>query len=324
MTRILTLLAALLGVLSCAWLVSRMDRQPGPPEPLNEPPAAPFKDFVSGLGNVEADGGNVLVDSRKDGIVYRIHVKVGDQVRAGDPLFELESDSARALMVSRETELAVLEADIRIAEQKVNERRDIADRIQILRKDNVNSEVELVQARFQLAEAEALLSRAKSELLLGKARLNEARTALDQVLNKAPRDGEILEVNIREGEFTAPTLDGHCMILGDTRRLQVRVDIDEDSASHISPAAQAIAQVRGLAGKPIPLRFKRIQPTLAPKRNFTGGAKDRVDTRVLQVVYTFDRPASPPIYVGQLLDVFVDCGSHESHSAIEPSPSPSR
>ena len=324
MTRILTLLAALLGVLSCAWLAYRMDRQPGPPEPLTEPPTAPFKDFVSGLGSVEADNGNVTINSRKDGIVYKIHVKVGDQVRTGDPLFELESDSVRALMNSRETELVVLEATIRIAEQKVNERRDIAERLQVLRAENVNSEVELVQARFQLTEAEAQLTRAKSELLLGKARLNEAKTALEQVVTRTPRDGEILEVNILEGEFTAPTLEGHCMIVGDTRRLQVRVDIDEDSASRISPAAQAVAQVRGVAGNPIPLQFKRIQPTLALKRNFTGGAKDRVDTRVLQVVYTFDRPASLPIYVGQLLDVFVDCGSHESHSAIEPSPSPTR
>lgn len=318
MTRILTLIAAVLGVLSCAWLAYRMDRQPGPPGPLAEPEAAPFAEFVSGLGSVEAFGDNVLVDARMAGIVDKIHVKVGDQIRAGDPLFEIESDVPRSLVASRETELAVLEASIRIAEQKLNERRDIAERIQVLSKDNVNSEVELVQAKFQRSEAEAQLTRAQSELLLGKARLNEAKTALAQTLIKAPRDGEILEINIHEGQYTAPSLETCSMLLGDTRRLQVRVDIDEDSASRIRPTAKASAQLRGVTGQPIPLRFERVQPVLAPKRNFTGGSRDRVDTRVLQVVYSFDRPEFPPIYVGQLLDVFVDCSDPKTQTRGTP------
>lgn len=314
MTRILTLFAAALGLLSCAWLAYRMDHQPGPPPPLQEPSPAPFTDFVSGLGVVEGDGGNVMVGSLQSGIVEKIHVKVGQSVRAGDPLFQVDDDDDRAILATREAELAVLDANIRIAQQKVNERRDIAERVMALRADKVNSEVELVQSRFELAAAEAQLSRAQAELAMGKARLNEAKTILAQTLVKAPRDVEVLQINVREGEYCLSSLEEGAMLLGDTRRLQIRVEIDQDSASRIQMSAKAVAQVRGLPGQLIPLEFTRIKPLVLPKQNFTGGSMDRIDTRVLQVVYTFDPPKSPPVYVGQILDVFIETSSPKGQS----------
>ena len=42
-----------------------------------------------------------------------------------------------------------------------------------------------------------------------------------------------------------------------------------------------------------------------PKRSLTGDATERVDTRVLQVLYAFDR-GDLPLYVGQQMDVFVE------------------
>jgi hypothetical protein len=54
----------------------------------------------------------------------------------------------------------------------------------------------------------------------------------------------------------------------------------------------------------MPLRFVRIEPYVVPKRSLTGDSLERVDTRVLQIVYAFDRPAFP-VYVGQQVDVFI-------------------
>ena len=54
----------------------------------------------------------------------------------------------------------------------------------------------------------------------------------------------------------------------------------------------------------MPLRFVRIEPYVVPKRSLTGDSLERVDTRVLQVIYEFQRP-SFPIYVGQQVDVFI-------------------
>jgi len=60
-----------------------------------------------------------------------------------------------------------------------------------------------------------------------------------------------------------------------------------------------------MADKQIPLTFVRIEPYVVPKKSLTGDNAERVDTRVLQVIYRFDRP-SFPVYAGQQVDVFIE------------------
>jgi hypothetical protein len=55
-----------------------------------------------------------------------------------------------------------------------------------------------------------------------------------------------------------------------------------------------------------PLEFVRVEPYIIPKVSLTGAGTERVDTRVLQVIFSLERPENPPIYVGQQVDVFID------------------
>jgi hypothetical protein len=66
-----------------------------------------------------------------------------------------------------------------------------------------------------------------------------------------------------------------------------------------------VAYIKGTRDKPIPLTFVRVEPYILPKKSLTGESTERVDTRVLQVIYTFAMPATP-VYVGQQMDVFID------------------
>jgi hypothetical protein len=63
--------------------------------------------------------------------------------------------------------------------------------------------------------------------------------------------------------------------------------------------------MKGDAERRIPLEFVRIDPYIVPKRSLTGDNTERVDVRVLQVIYRF-RPPAFPAYVGQQVDVFID------------------
>ena len=53
------------------------------------------------------------------------------------------------------------------------------------------------------------------------------------------------------------------------------------------------------------MRFMRVEPFVVPKTALTGENTERVDTRVLQVLYAVERSAHP-VYVGQQLDVFIN------------------
>ena len=47
---------------------------------------------------------------------------------------------------------------------------------------------------------------------------------------------------------------------------------------------------------------------MLPKKSLTGDSTERVDTRVLQVIYRVDNEALP-LFVGQQMDVFIEAPS---------------
>ena len=53
------------------------------------------------------------------------------------------------------------------------------------------------------------------------------------------------------------------------------------------------------------MKFYRVEPYVVPKKSLTGESTERVDTRVLQVLYSFSTD-DLPVYVGQQMDVFIE------------------
>jgi hypothetical protein len=83
------------------------------------------------------------------------------------------------------------------------------------------------------------------------------------------------------------------------------VDVDEESAPLVQGRPKAVADVRGFPEKPVQLEFVRVEPWVRPKRSLTGATSERVDTRVLQVIFKLG-PSDVPVYVGQQVDVFME------------------
>jgi HlyD family secretion protein len=55
----------------------------------------------------------------------------------------------------------------------------------------------------------------------------------------------------------------------------------------------------------IPLQFVRVQPYVSPKIQLSNQRTERVDVRVLPVIFRFEKPKKLFIYPGQLVDVYV-------------------
>jgi multidrug resistance efflux pump len=168
------------------------------------------------------------------------------------------------------------------------------------------------QAKAQVQQSKALLNSSKARINEAEANLkvlsaqhNELLVTLQRLTVTAPQDGHILQVNIRLGEMLTANLLQPAIILGETDSLQVRVDIDEVNATRVSAGSQAVAHLKGDANKKILLEFVRIDPYILPKKSLTGDNTERVDVRVLQVIYRFQLPEFPA-YVGQQVDVFID------------------
>lgn len=303
--RRLSFYLAAAGIAAAILLVRRMQQKPPAPPPVAAPARSPYAGTVAATGLIEAARENVRIASPKGGLVTRVFVKVGDAVREGDPLFQLDAREAASRVETVQAQLEAMRATLKAEEVALADTEDQLARFEKLRKDSVATDEELKRRWFAAEGARARIGSIRAQIHSVERQWQQAKTDLEILTVKAPRDGELLQVNVRAGEYApAAALAEPLMLLGDVVKLQVRADVDEQNSILVEPNSEAVASLKGHADLRMPLRFVRVEPYVVPKRSLTGDSLERVDTRVLQIIYEFDRPAFP-VYVGQQVDVFI-------------------
>jgi RND family efflux transporter MFP subunit len=223
-----------------------------------------------------------------------VPVEVGTQVTKGQPLFQLDDREARARLATLQAQLAVQQAAVAAESALRDDAVDQWKRMEKLLAQRVASDDEANRKRFAVQNLEARLAKAQADLAAFEAQLRQAEVEVEVLTVKAPRDGVILQLNLREGEYAAASPSTPLMILGDVETLQVRADVDEQNAPQVRAGAAATAFLKGTTTTPIPLRFVRIDPFVLPKKSLTGDSSERVDTRVLQIIYRLEKAEGHP------------------------------
>jgi len=282
------------------------ERKTPPAQPIAEPARAPFKSYIGGAGIVEASTDNISVGTSISGIVKRVCVVVGDRVRAGQPLFEIDDRELRAESLVKEASLVKARASVEEARASL---RDYESKYALVRgvTDGRAVSVDDVQKRRDaLLLAKARVESAKAAVVYAESDLKSTQSAIDRLTVRGPLDCEVLQVNVRPGEYAATgVLSTPLMRLGNLDLLHIRVDIDENDAWRFKQGARAVASLRGNRDLKADVFFVRVEPYVTPKTSLTGSSTERVDTRVLQIIYGFDRNLLP-VYVGQQMDVFIE------------------
>jgi HlyD family secretion protein len=266
-----------------------------PPAPIPFSPArSPYPHALYGVGIIEASAENRAIGCPFVLPIETLFVTEGDFVKRGAPLLQLDTRSFLAQKKTAEQELRVAQVHYEDLKNQFSFYQSLQDKQAVSRQDYDNADFAMRQAEAQLAEVE---------------------TDIERATVRAPVDGEILQVNAHEGEIfiqnsyntTQPyvSLPAALVLMGTTHPLQMRIDIDEEDAWRFEKGAKATAFVRGNASLHMPLKFLRIEPYIIPKVSYTGDTTERIDTRVFQVLYQFDRN-DLPVYPGQLLDVYIE------------------
>lgn len=296
---------AVAGVGFAAWVLMGANPKDPMPPPISEPPRSPYQHTVAASGIIEAVNENVRIAPPVAGLITNVFVKVGDQVTEQAPLFQLDDRELRAQLLTREAAIPPLQAQIEEQKYKVGDLETQFKRLQSVYDERAVSEDDLKRTWYALEMAKRGAQRIQATLKQAMAQRDEVTMLLDRLTVRAPRRGTILQVNIRAGEYAQLGSADPLMLLGETEQLQIRADIDEVNAPLVVPQAGGTASIKSLAEQKIPLTFVRIEPYVIPKKSLTGENTERVDTRVLQVIYRFERP-SFPVYAGQQVDVFIE------------------
>jgi HlyD family secretion protein len=258
---------------------------------ISEPPSSPFKNTVSGIGIVEANTKNIDIGSSLSGVVEKVFVTEGQIVKKGAPLFELDSRQAQASVANAKAAIEVVQAQIADEQDQLTR----AERL----KEGSSITIDALQRRKFAVE------RSKASLVQAQAQLKIAQTELDLATVTAPVEGKILKVRIEQGEFVDRGKAPAPITMGNDNPLHLRVSIDENDLYRFKPENIAKGALRSNKDIEFDLKFVRLEPYVQPKRELSGSSSERVDTRVIEVIYSFVPTKEVPVFIGQQMDVFI-------------------
>jgi HlyD family secretion protein len=287
---------------------------------VREPLAA--RGYVAGNGVVEPRDRETKVGAAIAGRISRILVKEGDFVTRGSILLELDDEPEKATLAAAEGDLAVAERalartakglrkedvealieDASAARSRALLSSEVAARSDRLAKDGAvttdeqertRRQAEADQGAFKAADARRMagvnggrpedVRVAEAEVRAALARRDQARAVLDQHHIPSPIDATVLQLKTRTGEYYNTLGTEPLLVLGDTRTLRVRMDVDERDVAKIRLDAPGYVTLSAYSDRRFACKVVEMGRRMGRKNVRTDDPVERLDTKILEVL----------------------------------------
>ncbi|POA31558.1 MULTISPECIES: efflux RND transporter periplasmic adaptor subunit [unclassified Pseudomonas] len=283
---------AVIGVVAGVTAAYLLGRTPRPLPPAFAPASSTYDTAIYANGIIESEqpgGSNIVIYPQVSGPITQVLVQEGQAVTRGTPLVTIDDAVSRANF-----ELA--QASLKTAQDQYTKR---------LASYGIDPK----------SISKDTLDTAKDTAAQAQAALKAANATLAQYAIKAPVDGVVLAINTTVGSYVSPqgAYDPYiqqfsplAVMSAEQTYLAVRCYVDEILIARLPPPEHIRAQmlIHGSDIK-VPLEFVRVQPYVSPKIQLSNQRQEKVDLRVLPVVFRFEKKDLPRVYPGQLVDVFI-------------------
>ncbi len=239
------------------------------------------------LGAVEL----VTVGAQVGGQITRLHVAVGQKVKKGDPIAEIDSvpqlnqlETDKARLESYEAQLAAKKVNLRIAQTQY-------DRENRLSKRDAASKESLEDARNALALAKAEVAELESLIRQTRISVNTDEVNLGYTRITSPLDGTVMSVPVDEGQTvnanqTTPTIAQ----IADLTRLENNIEISEGDVTSVRPGMAFTYTILSEPDREFRAELTSIDPGLTTLtdgsyKSSTGGASSSSATSGTAVYY---------------------------------------
>lgn len=248
--------------LLCSALILFAWLRPAPPPQLQVAPVVRgnIEQVVEATGTLKPSR-LVSVGAQVSGRIDTLHVKLGDKVRAGDPIADIDSRtqrnallSARAAQRTARANRDALATDLRQLELTLHRQRQLVASQLVARADVDAAKARVDATREQIAALEG-------EIVQRQTDVDIAQTNLEYTRITAPTDGTVLAVVARQGQTvnavqSAPTI----VMLGNQDVMTVYAEISEADVVHTSIGQEAFFTILGDAGRRYSSTLRDVAP----------------------------------------------------------------
>lgn len=324
---------------------------PAATDPLARPmPASHRPTVIFAPGRIEGATPEIELRPEMPGLVAELAVAEGDFVEHGQLLMRLEDDTYRHRIALAEAEVQLAEAQLErlINGAHEQDRREAAallraketelktarlnwNRTDRLHKANViaqqqaddqtslveslTAQVAAARARLELLEAPARADEVRisqARIAAAKAQAELAKAEFDKTRLRAPTRGQVLQINVEEGELTSQDSVEPTIIFVNTSRYQVRAFVEELDAPSVRVGMPVTVVADGMPGTQLTGRVTRLSPRMGRKELWSDRPNERYDTKTREVWIELD--TTDALVIGLRVDAII-----ELDAAVAPS-----
>lgn len=216
--------------------------------------------IVTATGSVQPTN-QVDVSSELSGTIRKVFADYNSQIKAGQPLAELDTDKLRASLESSRAKLAAAHAKVTESEVTVRETARESQRKISLAKSKFTSEHDVDVARAAHERAIAALESARAEVGVAEADLKLNETNLSKATITSPINGVVLVRNVDPGQTVASSLQAPILfsIAEDLTQMEIQVDVDEADVGKVRENQTAIFSVDAYPDRKFPATIRELR-----------------------------------------------------------------
>jgi len=257
-------LFAILGVLALAsWGVyAKFIKKPPAPEVITaEVERTNLEDTVLASGTIKSER-DVNVGAQVSGQIKRLLVDLGDQVKQGQLLAEIDSTTQTNTLRNAEAQVALLQAQLQAKEALFRQAEITYQRQQGLFKQDAGSKAELDTAEATLATTRADINALQAQIKQANISVDTARVNLGYTRILAPIDGVVTGVIAEEGRTvnavqSAPTI----IKLSRLDSVLIKAQISEADVVRVKPGLPVYFTILGEPQKRYEAKLRAIEPS---------------------------------------------------------------
>ncbi len=208
----------------------------------------------------------ISVKSKTSGIVRRIFIEVGDAVRAGQALIEIEPDPTPLEYAEARRSVELEQVSLYTARAAFQRNRELKQQGVISARDYDEAERVFRDAQVRVNSAEERLT------IIEKGKVQIAERAVETTL-KAPVDGTILERKVNQGDPVVPLTSYQAgtelLTLADMSTLLFRGTVDEIDVGKIAVDMPVTLKIGAIPDRPVVGRLSKISPKAKKVDNAT-------------------------------------------------------
>ena len=208
----------------------------------------------------------IAVKSKTSGIIRAIHVEVGDDVLAGQPLIEILPNPTPIEFTEAKRSAELAEVDLEKAEAEYVRLKQLLESSLVSRKDYDVAENDYKQQKLRLEIARERLT------LVEKGEIRVADRNITSTI-KSPVTGTVLERRVNPGDPVVPLTSYQAgtelMILADMKTLIFKGTVDEIDVGKIREGMEADLKIGAIPEEKIVGRVSRISPKAKKQENST-------------------------------------------------------